>query len=95
MQEGPGTPSRPMDNTNHFPMLLLSITLESASVALNCMVLVVLGYAVSQGPTRGNLQIADSQAKKKKKDCAVTFGFAADFLKKVVWGCIFPQNFHT
>lgn len=82
-----------MDNTNHFPMLLLSITLESAGVALNCMVLVVLGYAVSQEPTRGNLQIADSQA--KKKDCAVTFGFAADFLKKVVWGCIFPQNFHT
>lgn len=43
----------------------------------------------------GTCKLLIARQKKKKKDCAVTFGFAADFLKKVVWGCIFPQNFHT
>lgn len=65
--------------------------LESVGVGLNCLVLVVLGCLVSQGPTRENLQTADSQANRQ----AVMFVFAACFLTKVVWGYIFPQNVHT
>lgn len=47
-----------------FCKLAFSVTLENIGVALNCLVLVVLGCVVSQGPTRENLQTADSQAKK-------------------------------
>lgn len=35
--------------------LAFLITLKSVGIALNCLVLIVSGCAVSQGPTRGNL----------------------------------------
>lgn len=53
-----------------FCKLAFSITLESTGVALSCLVLIVSGCVVSHGPTRENLQAADSQANKKKKACS-------------------------
>ena len=53
-----------MRRPTNFCKTALSITLESIGVALNCLVLIVSGRVVSQGPTRENLQTADSQAKK-------------------------------
>lgn len=73
----------------NFCKLAFSITLESIGIPLNCLVLIVSGCVVSQGPTRENLQTADSQA---KKACSNVW-LCSLFSYKGGLGLYFPPEF--